>query len=479
MGSRHSKGKRRFGKVRSLAPQLGPTALPAAAVMLAILGGFSVNRPLIPAIILAVVIGFACLLMSRPHIEFIAIAFLAISPSLLIPASAGLGADGVQKMILCGAVLLLLLKYGAVFNGAVVIIMLTLTWSLAYSLTDPLVSSDVDSFSVLRAFLGYAFPWLALLIKWDEQAANSCLTLLRALPIISIAAGVVLQLVGVTSVVRFEYTGAIRLEGALIGAHLAMVAFMAIAVSLYELSRGSRLEGQFRWIMVNLAVLLLTVTRGSIIACCVLIGVMCLGLYVHRRRAHAKLASASRKLSALLVLGIFAIFPVVMLRSAGDEYEGEFNTSGRQYAWDFYLEIAGLNHWGGRGLGFANVANSIYMPEGVQGAFEAPHNEYIHFYVDVGIIATVVLFAGFLIVFAKVARKLNALGRWFVLGLVLATATYAFFDNVFSTPQFIVPACLLLGAANRLSSLEGPSRKADQLHALPGQALIYPVRSSV
>jgi O-antigen ligase len=134
---------------------------------------------------------------------------------------------------------------------------------------------------------------------------------------------------------------------------------------------------------------------------------------------------------------------IALRRNQGNQYEGAINTSGRVQAWEFYLSVADRHPFTGNGIGAAAVANARERPVGVQTNFEAPHNEYIHMYVDVGwLVGAVIVLA----VAALLFSSWHSEGRMTGAALVTAFGVLALVDNPLSTPVVPLGLALLLNA---------------------------------
>jgi O-antigen ligase len=170
----------------------------------------------------------------------------------------------------------------------------------------------------------------------------------------------------------------------------------------------------------------------------------------------------------LAVVGAIALVGSLQ-RNAGNDYEGGFNTSGRRQAWDFFLGVGDRHPWSGNGLGASAVATATEAPAGVQTAFVAPHNEYIHLYVDLGWLLGAVVLGAVALLLGYVARR--AAGALEALGLLAGTAVLALLDNPLSTASIPLLLALLVGVYrnsveredhDRVGRRTRPHRRLDQ-----------------
>ena len=275
-------------------------------------------------------------------------------------------------------------------------------------------------------------------------------------------AGIPLQLAGVSTVFSVEATGVPRLEGASIPAHLAFLSLVGLAAGLCllglpEVDRNSRTH---LWVGLNLLILVGTATRGGIGVGLALVAVFIVHALMVSRTSSRLARRGAWMATAIGIVAMAAAAPELIRRSMGNSYEGTFNLSGRDQAWDFFFGLATQSPTTGKGLGFATIAVQLYAPPNVQKEFVAPHNEYIHLLLDGGVLFLVAMMATMLTLFFLAARAHRGTVRWVIATFALGFLGYSFTDNTFSTPQFTVLVVMLLGilAANPASPRRvGPS----------------------
>src|SRR5690606_26274736 len=99
------------------------------------------------------------------------------------------------------------------------------------------------------------------------------------MPLISVGFGLLFQAGGLTTLLVNEFNGAMRLQGANIPAHLAFLAYIAFMVCVAEIKRSPHRIGFFYIMMsVNMLILLLTGTRGPLLAAMLMVLVFVLDL---------------------------------------------------------------------------------------------------------------------------------------------------------------------------------------------------------
>ena len=333
---------------------------------------------------------------------------------------------------------------------------------------------DVTDATAMRALVGYALPWLFLFVDWRRVGLSRALGFLGTLASWSIAAGLVLQIAGVTTVLRIDQDSKVpRLQGASIPAHLAMLALVGLAAGLLLLSmpRVDRNPRTYLWVGLNLVIVIGTATRGPIVVATMLVLVFVIHALLVSRRVSRRARSAAWLISGVGIVGMVVAAPELIRRSMGNSYEGSFNTSGRDQAWEFFYGLASQNPYTGKGLGFATVAVEMYVPPHVQKQFVAPHNEYIHLMLDGGVCFLIAMLAVMMALFFVAARAHRGTARWVIGTFAVAVLFYAAIDNVFSTPQFTVLVVVMLGllaahpAVRRIPVASAPARVPEAVPA--------------
>jgi teichuronic acid biosynthesis protein TuaE len=302
---------------------------------------------------------------------------------------------------------------------------------------------DLTTMAPVKAFIGLAIPFIFLIIRWPEKVAERHIRIVCLLPIISVLIGVVLQVTGVRPALVMIYTGAIRLQGANIAPHLAMLAFLGLYFAMMEMKRKAKGSGYYYVIAgVNFLILLTTGTRGPLLASGFLIAVYIFDQV--RSFLRGKLVVLIPLVLFLCVLAVLLFTQMDNLKkrsvtSNGDEV---VNTSGRLEAWAYFLDRAKDSPWFGKGLGAVTVANDGTLYRG----FVVPHNEYIRFFYDGGYIGAGIMFMSLIIVFIRIYGRLPKESRVYYLTLLLAFLQYSFTDNTLSTIQFTLPFCWYLNS---------------------------------
>lgn len=404
--------------------------------------------PLFLAVEAVLLCVLAALAYPRSPWQFMALATIVISPSIFLAADGNPvpNGDAAQKMILLVAALCLAVTLGLRWSGVGAAAVAVIGLAGLVSILDIGGGIDTPPGLVARAMVGYCLPWLFLFVNWRGMPLARGLQFLARLPLLCVAAGVPLQLAGITTVFRVEATGVPRLQGASIPAHLAMLALIALAAGLCVLAApgGDRVPRTYLWVGVNLAILFGTATRGPLV-----VAAMLVFAYVLYALTHARALSARARRAVWVIVGIGVAAgsmaaPELIRRSMGNSYEGAFNTSGRDQAWEFFYGLASQSPFTGKGLGFSTIAVELYVPAHVQKEFVAPHNEYIHLTLDGGLFFGIGLGLVMLAAFVLAARAQRGAIRWVIVAFAIGTVFYSYFDNTFSTPQFTLLLVILL-----------------------------------
>lgn len=414
-----------------------------------------------------VVVIITSLTAQRPLVQISSLGLLAVSPFVFGGASS---LDWVQKAAAAIVLALLLLRHGVRWSPAVVIAAVVLTLALLFSFLPITPDGATPPLVAVRAYVGFLLPWLFLLVRWPSGSAMSLLRAVSVLPVLAVPIGLVLQAAGIWGFVDAQ-DGTARLEGSSIPAHLAMMTCVGVLAAALQLVLSDKPGEAAIWLLLNLAIAAATLTRGALLAESVVV----LGLGAWSLTQHAAWRPRARNLARcfpVLMIGLVLVaLPGLLSRSAGNAYEGAFNTSGREQAWPFYLGLVSDTPVLGRGLGFASIAQRLYAPLGVQN-LDAPHNEYLHFIVDGGALLLIGYVLVVLVALVTAAREIGPGARLVLIAFAPALALYATTDNPFSTPQFMIPFAVVLSACAAFRGARPGSQEAVLVRdAHHGQAL--------
>ncbi|GAB1157437.1 hypothetical protein YWY31_34620 [Paenibacillus illinoisensis] len=347
---------------------------------------------------------------------------------------AGLDSLSFYKLAILGLLVSLFMRFGLRKAMIYPALAITFLFVQSYFLSDlPTKVSPTDPF---KAFLGLVVPFLLLMLNFSREVSQRIIQLLAWLPLFSLAGGYLLQQAGFLSIVNLEISGVTRLQGANIAAHLAMLCFVSICVCLIQIKRGNQVVLYYLLTLIHLVILVETGTRGPLIA---LIPIILIYLFDQFK------GFIQGRVSAVIPLFLFVAAVAYMVIAQWDNYELRQESkglSGRDIAWNYFIGKANEFPIFGRGLGSTLVANDGSIFSG----FVVPHNEYIRFYYDGGLVGAILLFLSLFLVFRAVYQKLSGMVKVYFAGMIIGFLTYSFFDNTLSTVHLIAPFCIYLNA---------------------------------
>ena len=257
-----------------------------------------------------------------------------------------------------------------------------------------------------------------------------------ALPIISVFASIALFPISGKAPWSIEYTGAYRLTGYLPPAHLAMLCVAAIMICSFKMSEGTQKMG-YLTLGTLLLILLATGTRGALIA-----GITAAIPQIKIPRTLNSLLITFILTIPIGLVGGKALDNILSRNTQQTDYE-QINLSGRSTAWAFFLEKSGDAFYFGKGLGAVTKVTKDETQHNLH-FFVTPHNEYLRFLYDIGLVGLLLLITGSVIFYLKIKNKLPENEKNAFLAIALSFAIYSGIDNTFGTPQFLIPFFLIL-----------------------------------
>lgn len=284
----------------------------------------------------------------------------------------------------------------------------------------PWVSHAIASASIV-------FPFFLLCLKFRDR--QYVLTLVKSSPLLCLLISVVGYLAWGHEIFRVEFTGVSRLQGTLIPAHLAFLCFVALLASFLDF----RADKDLKWIIANMMIVAATGSRMAMFLSFMLVGsILVRELSLHRAKKKTALISLVI-LVAVSVVGWYSAESILARTVNSSAGAIGIDASGRIGAWSFYLQKASGSEWFGRGVGAVVEANAGHLHEG----FKTPHNEYVRYYYDLGLVGSAVFWV-------FIISVMRCYGIW-VLSFFLL---YSFTDNTTSTHVFIIPFLLVCATAN-------------------------------
>jgi O-antigen ligase len=293
----------------------------------------------------------------------------------------------------------------------------------------------VTTGQTVQSWIGYVYPIAAMFIAWERVGVTRVAWAVVGLPWVSVGLGYIFQSAGVGTVIRPEYTGVDRLQGAVIPAHMAMLGFVAVVAACWLRAQGAR--HALLAAVASLGICLASGTRGATAAALIVVSFTLLSGRVGIGRRIGMLVATA---------GVLALFlPMLIQRSEGATGE-VINSSGRFDAWQFWIDRAELAPWFGQGIGASFRLTDFVRPTSVLADFVVPHNMYLQLWLDLGYVGCATVAVGFVIAWRWVRRNAAPGSGPVLAGLLVGVLVYAVVDNVLVTPQLTVPLAVLLGA---------------------------------
>lgn len=332
--------------------------------------------------------------------------------------------------------------------------------TLAYIVGLVINARAISGFDIemLLGAAGLVYPWLAFFINWRRISTVQKFLPLAIAPLFALLFAAVVQLTGLLdlTLVRHEYTGALRLSAGMPPAFLAGLSLIAVAASLL-------LWVRLHWIgfylaVVNGAIVALTGTRmATAVAGFMFIATLILA--VVRRYPHWLPAIVVTSLAG--IAGAIFIIPNFLQRISGASGGGMLQGSGRELAWNYFFERFLERPVTGFGPGSGPLLAEQAGSHVVRDFFVSPHNTYLTIAIDLGAVLALVFFGSIVWLFVLTARTVDGDTRWWLAFFAVATLMYAGFDNLLTAPQSAVPFCLLLALLwNDRGDSRGASRGA-------------------
>lgn len=347
------------------------------------------------------------------------------------------GAGLVQKAFLLITALGLIFIFGAKKTGLTPLISFSLISVFSFA-ASALSGSEPNLSLFATSFAGMSIGLFIYAAKIPIRYAIDIYRSITLLPYTALIIATLLYPVTSKSIWANEYTGAIRLAGLLPPAHLAMLCVASLMIQSIAISYG-RLNKPL--LATTFLILLGTGTRGAFIA-----GAICMLPHIKLPKSRGALIASAALISGSIPF-IYAGLSNLANRSITSSSTEELNMSGRSAAWTFFLEKVEINPFFGQGLG---AVTNLTKDETYSNLsfFVVPHNEYIRFLVDFGIVGTAAVIIGLILWFFRINSKLQPNQKKTLRAIFFSLAIYSFIDNTFSTPQFTVLFLLILKYLN-------------------------------
>ena len=188
-------------------------------ILALILGTTVIYQPMVAIAAVLLIIMFA-ISISRPEwISYFVLLTTAVSINFLYDGSLlGMEILSLYKLAIVMLLVPCILVYGLRMNLSyplwAMVALLIITFGASIWL--PEMTSSI----AVKAFIGLSIPFVFLLINWKKEVAEQQIRIICLLPVVSVIVGLLLQVVHLHNFLNIEFTGAVRIQGANIPAHL-------------------------------------------------------------------------------------------------------------------------------------------------------------------------------------------------------------------------------------------------------------------
>ncbi len=339
------------------------------------------------------------------------------------------GLDIVQKLALLVTALFAGLTYGLSKKRLRVLAIFSICTFFSAALAS--TSVEVNTRLLFVSYFSISTAFILFSTAPSRSELSKILSCIAWLPVFAVVISSLWKLTFGISIFRTEYTGDVRLSGGLVPAHLAMLCVTSLmAITYKKVTFHRNLQPLLYGVLV---ILLLTGTRGAILASLIVLA----PLWQYPKTIKHWVAT---------FIAVAGIIFAVMWAGGGiysrsvSELSGEtFNTSGRTIAWAYFVEENKDTPLFGKGLGAVTELTAA-EPGNNLSFFKTPHNEYIRYYVDLGILFGAIFLISLIMFLATPPTGPRKYAGW----TVLAFSVYSITDNTLSTPQFAVPFMLVM-----------------------------------
>lgn len=303
------------------------------------------------------------------------------------------------------------------------------------------MSQVITTGEMIRSFLGSTAPFALGFALAPHRVWTVLVRGTAFVPLVSALAGLVAEVVGFYP--AFDRFG--RFQGMHSPPFLAGFCVTAIFASVLEYLRGFRPQ----WLIIggaNLAVLLASQARAPLFAVALFLLIVFLAsgprIFPLRRKVDLVMGGL---VPALLLLGPFIAY--AMERFVGRD--GEFNYSGRDIIWPYFIEAIEARPLFGFGLGAGKLIVDPEDPMIRLLGSNAAHNEYLRLAVDAGVIGCALIFIGIIAWIWGGTRRIAAADRLVLRAALVAALVHSGFDNTLIATTAVMQFTFFAAAMGR------------------------------
>jgi len=376
---------------------------------------------------------------------------LDIQLGTLLGESGGL-AVAVVKIVPFALTASLLLRYGPspVINWP----FLAFSAVAALSIAILPMGEVVGTGEMIRSFIGSTAPFALGFALAPKRVWTALIRGAAFVPVTSAVVGLVAHVVGFYP--ALDQFG--RFQGLHSPPFLAGFCVTAIFACVLEYLRGFRPT----WLIIggmNLAILLATQARAPFAAVVLFLLLVFLlsgpRVFPLRRKVDLMMGGL---VPAVLLLGPFALY--AMDRFLGDN--GEFNFSGRDIIWPYFLEAIEARPLFGFGLGAGKLIVDPEDPMIRLLGSNAAHNEYLRLSVDAGVVGCAAIFLSIIVWIWSGSRQAPPADRLVLRAALAAALMHSAFDNTLIASTAVMQFSFFAAALAR-GRIEGrASRQAGR-----------------
>lgn len=431
-----------------MTPELLLLSLPLVVVVLAALAVYQFPQAMVAVMILTYGLG------------------LDVQLDVGILSSAGNSATfgaAVVKVVPFALTAVLILRYGP--STAINWPFLAFTAVAAISIVVLPIGRIISNAEMVKSYIGSTAPFVLAFALAPRRIWTTFIQGAALVPIISAVVGTLVYLAGLNP--AFDVLG--RFQGLHTGPFLAGFCITAIFACTLEYLRGFKLV----WLIVgglNMAVLLATQARAPFATVVMFLGLIFLlsdrKVFPLKRKVDLVMGGM---VPGLLLLGPMLLF--AMDRFVGEG--GEFNYSGRDIIWPYFLDAIQARPLFGFGLGAGKLIVDPNDPAIKLLGSSAAHNEYLRLAVDAGIIGCAAIFISIIAWIWNGSRNAAPADKLVIRCALAGALLHSTFDNTLiatiSVMQFSLFAAML-ARARAESRLAGRGKTAHGRGSVRHQA---------